>query len=120
MFLDRYIDYMVYEKRFSRHTVDAYKFEVQQFEDYLHPLAEEVTSVNYHQLRSYFAALLESGRQASSVNRSLSALRSYYHFLLREGLVGANPLVEITALKKPKKLPVTVEPGKLSVLLDAD
>lgn len=120
MFLDRYIDYMVFEKRFSTHTVEAYRFEVQQFEDYLHQLSEEVTSVDYHQLRSYFAALLESGRQPSSVNRSLSALRSYYHFLLREGLVRANPLLEIKALKKPKKLPVTVEAEKLSVLLDAE
>lgn len=120
MFLDRYIDYMVFEKRFSTHTVEAYRFEVQQFEDYLHQLSEDVTSVNYHQLRSYFATLLESGRQPSSVNRSLSALRSYYQFLWREDLVLANPLVEIKALKQPKKLPVTVEAGKVSTLLDAE
>lgn len=120
MFLDRFIEHLQFEKRYSPHTVGAYRLEVQKLEKFLNDIDESFASVNYHHLRTYFAGLLESGFQASSVNRSRSALRTFYHFLKREGEVAANPVLEIKALKKPHKLPVVVPSGPLGQLLESD
>ena len=120
MFLDHYINYLLFEKRFSSHTVEAYQFEVRQFEEFLNKVNESVKSVDYHQLRTYFSTLLEQGRHPNSVNRSLSALKTYYHFLMREGVVHNDPIVGVKALRKPRKLPTTVSANSLSVMLDAE
>lgn len=120
MFLDRFIKHLQFEKRYSPHTAGAYSLEVRKLENYLSDINESIDSVNYHQLRSYFAGLMEAGYQASSVNRSRSALRTFFNFLKREGVVHANPVLEIKALKKPHKLPVVVEPEPLGRMLDAN
>lgn len=120
MFKDRYIDYLRMEKRFSPHTVVAYSHEVDRFNEFLTAINESTDSVTYSQCRAYFSGLMDQGQHATSVNRSLSALRNYYNFLLREQLVSQHPLLDIKALKKPKKLPVAVEHGKLSVFLDSE
>jgi len=119
MFLDRFIEHLQFEKRYSPHTAGAYGLEVRKLENYLSDINESVDSVNYHHLRSYFAGLLEAGYQAASVNRSRSALRTFFNFLKREGLVSTNPVLEIRTLKKPHKLPVVVETEPLGRMLDA-
>lgn len=120
MFLDRFTEYLVVEKRYSPHTVEAYRYEVQRFLHYLHQENESVDSITYFQIRTFFSWLMEQGYHPTSVNRCLSALRTFYHFLQREGAVQQNPLTAVKALKKPKKLPVTVQAEKLAVLLDRE
>lgn len=118
MFLDRFTEYLVVEKRYSPHTVEAYRYEVQRFLHYLQEENESVDSVTYFQIRTFFSWLMEQGYHPTSVNRCLSALRTFYNYLQREGAVNQNPLMAVKALKKPKKLPVTVQADKLSALLD--
>lgn len=120
MFKDRYIDHLTIEKRFSPHTVVAYSREVDEFNEYLATIQESPDSVTYAQCRAYFSGQMDEGQHANSVNRSLSALRNYFNFLLRERLISQNPLLGIKALKRPKKLPVVVAHEKLSVLLDEE
>lgn len=119
MFLDRFIEHLQFEKRYSPHTAGAYELEVRKLEAYLAEIQESVDSVTYHQLRTYFADLLEAGYQAVTVNRCRSALRTYFNYLKREGVIASNPVLEIKALKKPRKLPVVVETAPLGQLLDA-
>ncbi len=119
MFLDRFIEHLQFEKRYSPHTAGAYELEVRKLEAYLAEIQESVDSVTYHQLRTYFAGLLEAGYQAVTVNRCRSALRTYFNYLKREGVIASNPVLEIKALKKPRKLPVVVETAPLGQLLDA-
>lgn len=120
MVLDRYIDYLTSERRFSPHTIEGYKKEVLQLEKYLKQTGESMDSVDHFYLRNYFAEMLESGAHPNTVNRSLSALRTYFNFLRREKLIPTNPATDIKALKKPRKLPVVVDAGSLSGLLDRD
>ncbi len=119
MFLDRFIEHLQFEKRYSPHTAGAYELEVRKLEAYLAEIQESVDSVTYHQLRTYFTGLLEAGYQAVTVNRCRSALRTYFNYLKREGVIASNPVLEIKALKKPRKLPVVVETAPLGQLLDA-
>ena len=75
-------------------------------------------ALTYREIRYYLATLMEAGLEASSVNRVLSSLRTYYKFLQREGLHAENPTALVKALKTKKKLPVVVQEDKLDWLLD--
>lgn len=119
MFIDRFIRFITYEKRFSKHTVIAYSHELTVYADYLQSADTDVSQVTHRQARNYLAARLESGLSAVSVNRSLAALRTYHRFLMREGATTQNPFALVKALKTPKRLPVTVDKDKLSALLDS-
>lgn len=118
MYIDSFIQFLTFEKRYSSHTQVAYAHEVSQFIDYLSAHDLSVTTVTYHQVRSYFSDRMEEGFQPRSVNRSMSALRSFYHFMQREGHVIQSPLLGIKALKVPKKLPVVIDEEKMNLLLD--
>lgn len=119
MFIDRFIRFLSFEKRYSPHTVAAYEREVSAFSDYLASHDIPVDEAGHRQVRAYLAGLSEAGKEASSVNRSISALRTYYKFLAREGLAAENPMAMVKAMKAPKRLPVVVEEAKLSAMLDA-
>lgn len=118
MYKSRFINYLAHEKRYSNHTLKAYEFELGLFIEFLENQHVEFLEVDYKLCRYYFASLKETGKSASSVNRSISVLKSYYKFLERERLVNKNPVQFIKALKVGKKLPVTVEESKINHLLD--
>jgi Site-specific recombinase XerD len=120
MFLDRFLNFLTYEKRYSSHTLTAYTFEVQRYLNHISERDIAISEMSHRQARAYLAALLEAGHGAASVNRTLSALRTYYRFLMREGKLQHNPFALVKALKAPKKLPVVVDKQKLSALLDLD
>ena len=109
--MERFINYIQYEKRYSGHTLAAYTHEVRRFFDYLNAHDLAVEAVSHRDARSYLVALLEGGQNPTSINRTLAALRTYYKFLLREGSVTQNPFALVKALKTPKKLPVVVAAG---------
>jgi len=113
-----FIRFLQIEKRYSEHTVVAYKHELDMFQSFLDREGLTVQDIVYRDLRHYFAQMVESGKNASSVNRSMSSLRTYFKFLQREECIAKNPMTLIKALKTAKKLPVVVEKEKLVRLLD--
>ena len=120
MAAERFINFLKYEKRYSTHTITAYEHELDRYAAYLVQQQLRVEDVTHKHARSYLAALLGEGLLPASINRSLSALRTYYNFMLREQFVTQNPFALVKALKTAKKLPVTVDDGKLSLLLDQE
>lgn len=119
MVIDRFINFLKHEKRYSAHTLTAYEHEVARYHGYLGARSLAVEEVKHREARAYLAELMESDHRPSSINRSLSALRTYYRFLLREGMVSRNPFVLIKTLKTPRKLPIVVNKDRLSALLDS-
>lgn len=113
-----FIRFLQIEKRYSEHTVIAYKHELEMFRSFLDREGLTVADIVYRDLRHYFAQMVESGKNASSVNRSMSSMRTYFKFLQREECIAKNPMTLIKALKTAKKLPVVVEKEKLVRLLD--
>jgi len=113
-----FIRFLQIEKRYSEHTVIAYKHELEMFQSFLDREGLTVPDIVYRDLRHYFAQMVESGKNASSVNRSMSSMRTYFKFLQREECIAKNPMTLIKALKTAKKLPVVVEKEKLVRLLD--
>ncbi|WP_317164253.1 MULTISPECIES: tyrosine-type recombinase/integrase [Sphingobacterium] len=118
MFKDRFIRFLTFEKRYSPHTIKAYEMEVKCFLEFLEAEKIPFEEVDHKLMRYYFSLLREKGKEATSVNRSISTLRSFYKFLQREQLIAKNPVRLVQALKTPKKLPVVIEKQKMNHLLE--
>ena len=119
MFLERFINYLQYEKRFSFHTVNNYQTDLAQFIEFLDSIEISAEELRHSHIRTWMMDLIESGRDPKSVNRKLSALRTYFKFLQRESLIAQNPMSQVQGPRVAKRLPVVVEEQKLSDLLDS-
>ena len=121
MFLERFIQYIKFEKRYSAHTVSAYQSDLDQFMHFLnHPeiTVTHPSEITHYQIRNWMVELMNQQLTARSVNRKIATLRKYFKFLLQDGLISVNPASKITAPKIPKNLPVVVEDAKLTRMLD--
>jgi len=118
MYKDRFINFLKFEKRYSAHTITAYEMEVENLLKFLESENMPFEEVDYKFLRYYFSTLREQGKEASSVNRAISSIKSFYKFLVREELIAKNPMALIKAMKTAKRLPVVVEKEKMVKLLE--
>jgi integrase/recombinase XerC len=114
-----FLQYIRYIKHYSSHTVLAYQKDLEQFFIFCSysPDSEEVL-IDHHQIRMWIIHLMETGHTARSTNRKISSLRSYFRFLLKEGVVKANPVTRVLTPKAGKKLPVFVNEQQMDNLLD--
>jgi len=117
---EKFIQYIQFEKRFSKHTIKAYQTDLDQFYQYLydHYEIKENKEINHHIIRSWIVLLIETSISTRSVNRKLSTLKSYFKFLLKEDLIEKNPMQKIIAPKSSKRLPVFIERDSMDLLLD--
>jgi integrase/recombinase XerC len=118
---DPFFDFLAFEKRYSPHTLSAYRSDLEQFTVYLEESHENIAveEVNYQLVRAWVAHLVESGTSPRSVNRKITTLRTYFRFLVRENRVRVNPMLKIQGPKTKKRLPVFVEERPMSNLLDS-
>ena len=119
MLLDEFLKYLRLEKRYSQHTVKAYQTDLTQFQDYLQEFYESnLQQATHPMVRSWLAQMLDYGIAPRSVNRKITALKSFYKFLIKEEQLKENPTLKIIPPKSSKKLPVFVEQTQMAVLLD--
>jgi integrase/recombinase XerC len=118
--LERFSNYLQFEKRFSKHTVLSYQNDLTQFSNFLveNHTNDDPATVDYRVIRRWIVHLVNNKITSRSVNRKLSALKSFYKFLLNEGIVRKNPLDKIIAPKIGKRLPVFVDEKQIDILLD--
>lgn len=117
---ERFIAYIQFEKRYSPHTVIAYRNDLDQFFDYLlvQYNIQDIKNVNHSMIRSWLVQMMENKITARSVNRKLTTLKTFYRFLIREGVLEENPMKKIISPKTAKRLPVFVEKEKMDILLE--
>nr|WP_291402872.1 tyrosine-type recombinase/integrase [Daejeonella sp.] len=120
MFIERFIRYLQFEKRFSPNTVIAYKKDLYQFSEFINSIEPDLLSISHQQVRTWIVSLMDNGIEPKSINRKISSLRSFYKFLQREGLINSSPMLHVKAPKIPKRLPVVITEQKMDSLLDAD
>jgi len=120
--IEEFIQYLRYEKNYSTHTVVAYECDLKQFLEYVeHQFgATALTDLDSDMLRSWMVNLLEDGMTARSVNRKLSSLKTFWHFLQRTGTVSANPFKKVLPPKTSKPLPVFLKEAEMEVLLNQE
>jgi len=113
--LDAYLDHLRYEKRYSAHTLAAYRRDLERFLDVIDvPLP----AVRPHHVDSFVARLHGSGLGARSIQRSLSSVRSFFAHLLARDEVAGNPAAASRAPKSPRKLPNTLDTDRAARLFE--
>ena len=118
---EKFINYLSSEKRFSVHTITSYSNDINPFFLFLseeYKITSELSEVNFQIVRSWIASLLEQGVTPRSVNRKISTLKTYFKFLIREGVIQESPMLKVVAPKSKKRLPLFVEEDQIESLLN--
>jgi len=118
--VESFLKYIEFEKRYSPKTVISYQTDLTQFEAYLKREFDGTFAqdANYGLVRSWIVSLVEEKLDASSINRKIACLRSYYKFLMRQEIIAKDPMMKIKILKTKKKLPHFVNESDSVKLLD--
>lgn len=120
MEFNHFYTYLITEKRCSPHTVESYKNDLQQFEQFCQHEFEVCDSADVTQsmVRSWLATLMGENYAIASVHRKLSAVNAYYRFLQKIGEQENNPARNISKPKLPKRLPSFIDERGASNLYD--
>ncbi|EMQ94830.1 Integrase, site-specific recombinase [Xanthomarina gelatinilytica] len=120
MSLNAFLDYLLLEKKYSKLTIHAYQKDIVEFSGFigLEYGNNSIDTVNYSQIRSWIVSLVEKGISNRSINRKVSALNSYYKFLLKTESIQINPLAKHKALKTSKKIQVPFSETEIANVLD--
>jgi integrase/recombinase XerC len=114
-----FLQYIQYIKHYSPHTVRSYRNDLEQFFAFCSfGTGEDETVIDHHQIRNWIVELMEKGNSARTTNRKISALKTYFRYLLREEIVTVNPVSKVLTPKSDKKLPVFINENQMNHLLD--
>ena len=114
------MNYLQFERNYSARTVKEYGADLKEFELYFKNLDAHLSweSVDSDVIRDWMESMMDKGNSASSVNRRLSALRSFFRFALSRNLVSSDPAHGLTGPKKNKPLPQFVKESEMDELLN--
>ncbi len=118
-----FLDYLRYERNYSAYTVQSYRNDLLQFEAFVKEKDENVFNpevVDADLVRLWIIALLDARMSPVSVNRKLSSLKSFFKFLMKQGVLSSNPLRFVTGPKTKKPLPYFVKDRDMERLLDGE
>lgn len=116
---EAFSDYLLLEKKYSHHTVEAYLNDVVSFEAFIKESfdQESIDLVNYSQVRSWIVFLVDGNISNVSVNRKMASLKAFYKFLLKTKQIEVNPMLKHKSLKTPKVVQVPFSEKELKDLL---
>ncbi|OFO83067.1 MULTISPECIES: tyrosine recombinase XerC [Prevotellaceae] len=122
MMIDKFLDYLRFERNRSELTVKNYGDDLRAFEKFFRDLKNPVSweSVDSDVVRNWMERMMDEGNNAASINRRLSALRSFYRFALSRKLVDKDPVHGITGPKKGKPLPQFLKEKEMDRLLERE
>lgn len=120
MWIQSFIDYLRFEKNYSERTIKVYQADLKAFKQFYETLDKELNWSNLDKdvIRQWVVSMMEDGNIASSVNRRLSSLRSFYKFLLQRKMVEYDPAHMVTGPQKEKPLPTYLRESEMNRLLD--
>jgi integrase/recombinase XerC len=120
--IDRYINYLRYERNASAHTIRNYQSDLRQFRDYMkggNPEATvDVRSIDVLRIRGFLAYLFEREKKKTSVARKLAAVRAFYKFLAKDRVLAENPAATVSTPKLDKTLPRIMSEEEMNTFLD--
>jgi integrase/recombinase XerC len=119
VWIDRFVAHLTHERRMSAHTGAAYRRDLSRLLGFCKRRGiREWSALDNVQVRAFAAAEHSGGLAPRSIQRRLSAVRTFYEFLLREGCCRLNPAHEVRAPKSKKRLPTTLDADQMGRLLD--
>jgi integrase/recombinase XerC len=118
---NQFIDYLTLEKKYSPHTILAYKKDLESFLEFASEgySYESIKEVNYAIIRSWIISLVDANISNRTVNRKVSSLKSYYKFLLKTSQIEINPLIGHKALKTSKKIQIPFSEVEIENVLES-
>jgi integrase/recombinase XerC len=119
--IESFINYLEYEKKSSQHTVLAYRVDLEQFQEFVQTSfdLDDISLATHAEIRAWVIDLVEQNLNATSVNRKMATLRSFYKFLLRSRMITKDPTYKLRSLKVPKKLPEFIQELTIEAVLEA-
>ena len=122
--LEKFLTYLRAEKDASPHTLDAYRRDIERFAGFLSRRAKGVAEEHWRLadrslIRQYLAEITGAGLSRASIGRAISALRSFYRFMVREGISAVNPFAGVASPKRPKTLPRFLDVDAVRRLIEA-
>jgi integrase/recombinase XerC len=114
----RYLEHLRVERNVSPHTLDGYRRDLDALAAWCESQAREALALGAEDIRAFVAAEHRRGLSPKSLQRRLSAVRSFYAWLLKRGRIAASPAVAIRAPKAPRKLPQVLDPDEAKVLVE--
>src|SRR6266699_3526648 len=118
---ERYLEYLRSVRNSSPHTILNYGKDLEQFLRYLSPPGAEppaLPEVTHHLIREYVAHLHDQGLQKSSIARKLAALRSFFKYCVRDGLLKENPARLVATPRLPKRIPSVLSAEEMNYFLN--
>jgi integrase/recombinase XerC len=116
--IDRFSSHLAHERRMSGHTIAAYRHDLLALADFAaRRKLNEWSAIDNAGMRTFAAALHGGGLSPRSIQRHLSAARTFYEFLMREGHGARNPALDVRAPKTKKRLPATLDADQMGRLL---
>jgi integrase/recombinase XerC len=112
-----FIHYLKREKNVSFHTERSYLSDLEQFADFLD--GKDVAAIDHQTLRQFIALLMKKGTRKSSIARKLSAFRSFFKYLNREGILAGNPARFVSTPRREKRLPTVLTADDAQRLMEA-
>ena len=119
--IDKFIQYLHYERNASPDTIREYRRDVQQFHEFLTPPGEKapaVGEIDHNIVREYVSSMYDRRLEKASIARRLSSLRTFFRFCVREKLAKQNPARLVSAPKLPKRVPRVLTAEELNAFLD--
>lgn len=117
--VEAFLDYLAQQRRLSAHTVSNYRRDLKQLTDFCEKEAiHHWAALKPRELRQFSAFLHRKGLSGRTIQRMLSAIRSLFQYLIREGMADSNPARAVQAPKSEKRLPSTLDVDQMNALLD--
>ncbi len=124
MYIEHFIKYLKYERRYSEHTVRAYQKDLEQFYNFLKDSGYNDNFSDYKEveklIRGWLIKLIEDKISERTINRKFSTLKTYFKFLVQQEKIRRNPMTKIYLPKISKRLPQFVDEEKMNLLLEED
>ena len=115
-----FLDYLKYQKRYSRHTIISYETDLQAFSLFLETQYEEtaIKEIKPAFIRTWLASLKELGNTSKTINRKISALKTFFKYQIRNGFLENSPMQVISSPKNAKRLPQFVDKKDIDTLFN--
>lgn len=113
--IEKYIDYLKYEKKLSENTINSYKNDLDCFKDFF---KKDLTKINLDDMHKYLDHLNKENKKATTVAHNITVINSFYSFLINENIIATNPCTNIISPKLVKKLPNYLTEEEVDKLLN--
>lgn len=116
--IQSFLDYLKFQKRYSQHTIISYQNDLKDFFDFIESKygALSLPEISTTLIRTWLANLKQDKMASKSINRKISALKSFFKYQLRKETILVSPMTTITSLKVSKRLPSFIEEKEIETL----